>query len=51
MKKLKTELAISAYLGQMLLYVNYFDKEIKMENDNSTIGLLLLATKLLNGCI
>ena len=28
-------------LGQMQLYVNYFDKEIKMDNDNPTIGLIL----------
>lgn len=34
-----------ADLGQMLLYVNYFDKEIKMENDNPTIGLILCTEK------
>jgi len=32
-------------LGQMLLYVNYFDKEIKMKNDNPTIGLVLCTAK------
>ncbi len=29
----------------MLLYVNYFDQEIKMENDNPTIGLVLCTAK------
>ena len=29
----------------MMLYVNYFDQEIKMEDDNPTIGLVLCAEK------
>ncbi len=29
----------------MQLYVNYFDQEIKMENDNPTIGLILCTEK------
>lgn len=29
----------------MLLYVNYFDQEVKMENDSPTIGLILCAKK------
>lgn len=32
-------------LGQMQLYVNYFDREIKMDNDNPTIGLILCTEK------
>lgn len=32
-------------LGQMMLYVNYFDEEIKMDNDNPTIGLVLCTEK------
>jgi predicted nuclease of restriction endonuclease-like (RecB) superfamily len=32
-------------LGQMQLYVNYFDQEIKLENDNPTIGLVLCTEK------
>lgn len=32
-------------LGQMLLYVNYFDEEIKTESDNPTIGLILCTQK------
>ena len=32
-------------LGQMQLYVNYFDKEIKMSDDNPTIGLVLCTEK------
>jgi len=42
---LKTHPLTHADLGQMLLYVNYFDKEIKMENDNPTIGLVLCTRK------
>jgi predicted nuclease of restriction endonuclease-like (RecB) superfamily len=32
-------------IGQMQFYVNYFDKEIKMENDNPTVGLILCTKK------
>lgn len=32
-------------LGQMLLYVNYFDQEVKTETDNPTIGLVLCTKK------
>ena len=38
---LKTKKLSHADLGQMQLYVNYFDSEIKQENDNPTIGLVL----------
>jgi predicted nuclease of restriction endonuclease-like (RecB) superfamily len=38
---LKTKPLTHADLGQMQLYVNYFDMEIKTENDNPTIGLIL----------
>lgn len=34
-----------ADLGQMQLYVNYFDKEVKSAEDNPTIGLVLCANK------
>lgn len=34
-----------ADLGQMQLYVNYFDQQIKMDNDNPTIGLVLCTSK------
>lgn len=30
-----------ADLGQMQLYVNYFDEEVAARNDNPTIGLIL----------
>ncbi len=30
-------------VGQMLMYVNYYDREIKQPEDNPTIGLLLCA--------
>ncbi len=42
---LKTHKLTHADLGQMQLYVNYFDKEIKMDNDNPTIGLVLCTAK------
>ena len=32
-------------LGQMQMYVNYYDKEIKSEEENSTIGILLSTNK------
>ncbi len=34
-----------ADLGQMLLYVNYFDREIIEKDDNPTIGLILCTDK------
>lgn len=39
---LKTSKLTHEALGQIDLYRNYFDKEIKMEDDNPTIGLLLV---------
>ncbi len=32
-------------LGQMLLYVNYYDREISAKGDNPTIGLILCSKK------
>ena len=32
-------------VGQMLMYVNYYDRDIKQKDDNPTIGLLLCADK------
>lgn len=32
-------------IGQMQMYVNYYDREIKLEDENPTIGLLLCADK------
>lgn len=32
-------------IGQMLMYVNYYDKEIKTTDENKTIGLLLCKEK------
>jgi len=34
-----------ADLGQIQLYVNYFDQKIRTENDNPTIGLILCTKK------
>ena len=42
---IKTRYLTHNDLGQMLLYVNYFDQEIKMESDNPTIGLVLCTEK------
>lgn len=32
-------------LGQMQMYVNYFDREVKSDDENPTIGILLCKTK------
>ena len=32
-------------IGQMQMYVNYYDREIKQEKENSTIGILLSTDK------
>ena len=42
---IKTRKVSHADLGQMQLYVNYFDQEIKMNTDNPTIGLILCTEK------
>ena len=39
---LKTDILSHEALGQIDLYRNYFDKEIKSKDDNPTIGLLLV---------
>ena len=43
--ELKTGKLTHEDLGQMQLYVNYFDKEIATKEDNPTIGLILCAEK------
>lgn len=42
---IKTRAITHADLGQMQLYVNYFDQEIKTEAENPTIGLGLCTRK------
>ena len=42
---IKTKKLTHGDLGQMQLYVNYFDKEIATEGDNPTVGLILCAEK------
>lgn len=32
-------------LGQMQMYVNYYDQKVKLENENKTIGIILCRTK------
>ncbi|MEL6639287.1 MAG: PDDEXK nuclease domain-containing protein, partial [Bacteroidota bacterium] len=32
-------------IGQMQMYVNYYDREMKLEEENSTIGLILCKEK------
>ena len=32
-------------IGQMQMYVNYYDREVKQENENKTIGILLSTDK------
>lgn len=42
---IKTRKLSHADLGQIQLYVNYFDKEVITEGDNPTIGLILCTQK------
>jgi predicted nuclease of restriction endonuclease-like (RecB) superfamily len=42
---IKTKKLTHADLGQMQLYVNYFDQEIAKADDNPTIGLILCTKK------
>ncbi|MDF1760553.1 MAG: PDDEXK nuclease domain-containing protein [Coxiellaceae bacterium] len=42
---IKTHKLTHADLGQIQLYVNYFDEEIKQHDDNPTIGLILCTEK------
>jgi predicted nuclease of restriction endonuclease-like (RecB) superfamily len=42
---LKTHKATHADLGQLQMYVNYFDRCIKTEEENPTIGILLCTEK------
>ncbi|MGN8058487.1 PDDEXK nuclease domain-containing protein [Pedobacter sp. 22163] len=32
-------------IGQMQMYVNYFDREVKLEDENKTIGIILCQDK------
>ena len=42
---LKTEKLSHADLGQMQLYIHYYDREIKDDIDNPTLGLVLCTDK------
>jgi predicted nuclease of restriction endonuclease-like (RecB) superfamily len=42
---LKTDRLKHENIGQMMMYVNYFDRKIKQPDDNPTIGLLLCAAQ------
>ena len=42
---LKTQKLSHGDVGQMQLYVNYFDREIRGDDDNPTVGLLLCTEK------
>jgi hypothetical protein len=42
---LKTGKLTHQDIGQMDFYVRYFEKEIKQEGDNPTIGIILCAEK------
>lgn len=42
---LKVDKLTHADLGQMQMYVNYFDREIRAPDDNPTIGLILCTEK------
>lgn len=36
---------IHQYIGQMQIYVNCYDRQIKLEDENRTIGLILCQDK------
>ncbi len=42
---LKLEKLTHQDLGQMQMYVNYFDREVKLPDENPTVGLLLCKSK------
>jgi len=42
---IKTDKISHKDLGQLQMYVNYYDREIKLPEENSTIGILLCANK------
>ncbi len=35
----------SGYIGQMQMYVNYYDREMKLDDKNKTIGIILCQGK------
>ena len=37
----KTDLLEHQDLGQMMMYVNYYDRYVKLEDENPTVGILL----------
>jgi len=43
--ELKTEKLNHSHIGQLQMYVNYYDRQEKQEHENSTIGILLCADK------
>lgn len=42
---LKTGNLTHGDIGQMMMYVNYYDRKVKMPEENPTIGILLCADK------
>lgn len=42
---LKTAKLTHGDLGQMQMYVNYYDREVRSDDDNPTIGLILCTAK------
>lgn len=43
--ELKTTKAEHNHIGQLQLYVNYFDRNVKLESHSDTVGILLCADK------
>lgn len=43
--ELKTRKLKHSDLGQLQMYVNYFDRDVREEDDNSTVGILLCSDK------
>ena len=43
--EIKTQKLSHQHLGQLQMYVNYYDREEKLSHENSTIGILLCADR------
>ena len=43
--ELKTEKLNHSHIGQLQMYVNYYDRQEKQDHENATIGILLCADK------
>jgi RecB family endonuclease NucS len=43
--EIKTEKITHQYIGQLQMYVNYYDRHVKLDDETPTIGILLCGNK------